>query len=105
MAYAIIGFFLLLMSLLMWVFPDTNVLDGGYADLQTFFRVGPYLFMLLVPAITMHLLAEEKKMGTLEVLLTTPLSPTQIILGKYLAGLVIIGLILLFTGPYYFSIY
>lgn len=105
MAYAIIGFFLLLMGLLIWVFPDTNVLDGGYADLQTFFRVSPYLFMLLVPAITMHLLAEEKKMGTLEVLLTTPLSPTQIILGKYLAGLVIIALILLFTGPYYFSIY
>ena len=105
MAYAIMGFFLLLMSLLIWVFPGTNVLDEGYADLKTFFQLGPYLFMLLVPAITMHLLAEEKKMGTLEVLLTTPLSPTQIILGKYLASLAIIGLILLFTSPYYFSIY
>ena len=105
MAYVIIGFFLLLMGLLIWVFPGTNVLDEGYADLQTFFRIGPYLFILLVPAITMHLLAEEKKMGTLEVLLTTPLSPMQIILGKYLASLVVIGLILLLTSPYYVSIY
>lgn len=105
MAYVITSFFLLLMGLLMWVFPGTNVLDEGYADLQTLFHLGPYLFMFLVPAITMHLLAEEKKMGTLELLLTTPLSPTQIILGKYLASLAIIGLILLLTLPYYFSIY
>ena len=89
----------------MWVFPETNVIDGGYADLQTLFYLGPYLFMLLVPAITMHALAEERKVGTLEMLLTTPLSPTQIILGKYLASLTIVGLLLLFTTPYYFSIY
>lgn len=105
MAYVIIGFFLLLMGLLLWIFPGTNILDEGYADLQTFFRLGPYLFILLVPAITMSLLAEEKKMGTLEVLLTTPLSPMQIILGKYLASLVIISLILLLTSPYYISVY
>lgn len=104
MAYVIIGFFLLLMGLLMWVFPGANVIDEGYANLQTLFRLGPYLFLFLVPAITMHLLAEEKKMGTLELLLTTPLSPTQIILGKYLASLAIIVLILLLTTPYYFSI-
>jgi len=105
MAYVIIGFFLLLMGLWIWIFPETNVLDGGYADMQTFFRFGPYIFMFLVPAITMHSLAEEKSTGTLEILLTTPLSITQLILGKYLASLAIIVLILLFTTPYYFSIY
>ena len=105
MAYVIISFFLLLMGLWMWVFPETNVMDGGYADLQTLFHLGPYLLMFLVPAITMHTLAEEKRVGTLEVLLTTPLSHTQLILGKYLASLTIVGLILLLTTPYYFSVY
>ena len=85
MAYVIISFFLLLMGLWMWVFPTTNVIDEGYADLQPLFHLGPYLFIFLMPAITMHLLADERKLGTLELLLTTPLSITQIILGKYLA--------------------
>ncbi len=104
-AYVIIGFFLLLMGLWMWVFPDTNVLDGDYADMQIFFRSSPYLFMFLVPAITMHTFTEEKSVGTLEMLLTTPLSLAQIILGKYFANLIIILLILLFTSTYYFSVY
>jgi ABC-2 type transport system permease protein len=105
MAYVIVGFFLLLMGLCMWVLPETNVLDGGYADMQTFFSFSPYIFMFLVPAITMHSWAEEKSVGTLEILLTTPLSLTRMVLGKYLASLVIILLILLFTSTYYFSIY
>ena len=71
MAYVIIGFFLILMSLWMWIFPETNVMDADYADLQPLFRLGPYVLMFLVPAITMRLLAEERKMGTLEVLLTS----------------------------------
>jgi ABC-2 type transport system permease protein len=105
MAYAIIGFFLLLMGLWMWVFPETNVLDGGYADMQALFRFSPYIFMFLIPAITMHSLAEEQSVGTLEILLTTPLSSAQIILGKYFASLIIILLTLLFTSTYYFSVY
>jgi ABC-2 type transport system permease protein len=104
MAYVIIGFFLLLMGLWMWVFPDTNVLDGDYADMQIFFRLSPYILMLLVPAITMHTFTEEKSVGTLEILLTTPLSLSQIILGKYLASLMIILLILLLTSTYYVSV-
>lgn len=104
-AYVIIGFFLLLTGLWMWVFPDTNVLDGDYADMQIFFRSSPYLFMFLVPAITMHTFTEEKSVGTLEMLLTTPLSLAQIILGKYFASLIIILLILIFTSTYYFSVY
>ncbi len=104
-AYVIIGFFLLLMGLFVWVFPETNVIDGGYADLQALFYLGPYVFIFLIPAITMHALAEEKKLGTLEVLLTTPLSYSQLILGKYLASITIIMLILFLTAPYAFSVY
>ena len=105
MAYVIIGFFLLLMGLWMWVFPETNVLDGGYADMQTLFSCSPYIFMFLVPAITMHTVAEEKRVGTLEILLTSPLSLTQIILGKFFASLFVMFLTLLFTSTYYFSMH
>ncbi len=104
-AYVIIGFFLLVMGLWMWFFPDTNVLDIGYADLRPLFGLGPYILMFLVPAITMGLLAEEHKMGTLEILLTSPITPLQIVLGKYLASLVIIGLTLVLTSIYYLSLY
>lgn len=105
MAYVIIGFFLILMSLWMWVFPATNVMDIGYADLQLLFQLGPYVLIFLVPAITMRLLAEEQQTGTLEVLLTSSLTPTQLMLGKYFASLVIIFATLLLTSIYYFSIY
>src|SRR5690348_13371082 len=104
MGYVIIGFFLILMGLWMWVFPETNVIDGGYADMQTLFSFSPYIFMFLVPAITMHTFAEEKKSGTLELLLTTPLTIPQLILGKYLASMLILLLTLLLTSIYYFSV-
>jgi len=103
-AYVVIAVFLTGMGLLMWVFPDTNVLDYGYADMETLFRLGPYVFMFLIPAITMRLLAEERKGGTLELLLTRPLSVTQIIGGKYLAGFFLVVFTLLPTLVYYFSI-
>lgn len=104
-AYVIIGFFLLLISFWVWVFPETNVIDEGYADLQAFFYLGPYVFIFLIPAITMHAFAEEKKLGTLEVLLTSPLSYSQLILGKYGASITVVILILLLTTPYGFSVY
>lgn len=103
-AYVVIAVFLTGMGLLMWVFPDTNVLDYGYADMETLFRLGPYVFMFLIPAITMRLLAEERKGGTLELLLTRPLSVVQIIGGKYLAGFFLVIFTLLPTLVYYFSI-
>ena len=103
-AYLVIGVFLTSMGLLMWVFPDTNVLDYGYADMETIFRLGPYVFMFLIPAITMRLFAEEKKAGTLELLLTRPLSEVQLIGGKYMAGLFLVFFTLLPTILYYFSI-
>lgn len=105
LAYVIIGFFLLLLGLWMWVFPETSLLDSGYADMQPFFNFSPYVFMFLVPAITMRSFTEDKKVGTLEILLTSPLTATQIIVGKYLASLAIIILMLLLTSIYYFSLY
>ena len=84
-AYVVIGVFLMAIGLLMWVFPETAVLDYGYADMETLFSLGPYVFIFLIPAITMRSFAEEKKSGTMELLFTKPLSEWDIILGKFLA--------------------
>ncbi|MGK7391602.1 MAG: gliding motility-associated ABC transporter permease subunit GldF [Candidatus Cyclobacteriaceae bacterium M2_1C_046] len=104
-AYLVIGVFLTGIGLLMWVFPDTSVLEYGYADMETLFVLGPYVFMFLIPAITMRSFAEEKKGGTIEMLLTKPLTDWQIILGKYFAALIIVILALIPTLIYYYSIY
>ena len=104
-AYLVIGIFLTGIGLLMWVFPDTSVLEYGYADMETLFLLGPYVFMFLIPAITMRSFAEEKKGGTIEMLMTKPLKDWQIILGKYFAALIIVVLALIPTLIYYYSIY
>ena len=104
-AYIVIGVFLTGMGLLTWVFPETSVLNYGYADLDTLFSLGPFVYMFLIPAITMRMLAEEKKSGTLELLLTRPLSYSQIILGKYLAAFMLVVLSVIPTLVYYYSVY
>jgi ABC-2 type transport system permease protein len=104
-AYIVIGVFLTAMGLLMWVFPDTSVLDYGYADMEQLFSLGPYVFIFLIPAITMKSFAEEKKMGTLEVLFTKPLSDWNIITGKFLACFLLVLVALLPTLIYYVSVY
>lgn len=104
-AYIVISVFLTGIGLLMWVFPETNVLDYGFADMETLFSFSPYVFLFLIPAVTMKLFAEEKKTGTLELLFTQPVTDFQIILAKYLAGLVIVIFALIPTLIYYFSIY
>jgi len=103
-AYIVIGVFLTAMGLLVWVFPDTSVLDYGYADMDTLFQLGPYVFIFLVPAITMRSFAEEKKAGTIELLLTKPVSDWDIILGKFFANFSLVLFALLPTILYYFSI-
>ena len=103
-AYMVIGIFLTGMGLLIWVFPETSVLDYGFADLDTLFSMAPYVFIFLIPAITMKSFAEEKKMGTLELLLTKPLSDTDVVLGKFLASFVLVLVALLPTVIYYFSV-
>ena len=99
--------FLLTIGLFMWVFSGTefNVIEAGYASLDTLFILAPWVFMFLIPAITMRSFAEEKKTGTIELLLTRPLSDFQILFTKYFAGLLIVVLSLLPTLIYYVSIY
>jgi len=103
-AYVVMGVFLTGMGLLMWVFPETSVLDYGYADMETVFSLGPYVFIFLIPAITMRSFAEEKKSGTLELLLTKPLTDWDIILGKFFACFILVLFALLPTLIYYFSV-
>jgi ABC-2 type transport system permease protein len=104
-AYLVIGVFLVAIGLFMWVFPETSVLEYGYADMQTLFNLAPWLFLFLIPAITMRSFSEEKKGGTMELLLTKPISDTQLIIGKYLACLFLVVLALIPTLLYYYSIY
>lgn len=104
-AYIVIGVFLTAMGLLMWVFPDTAILDYGYADMDTLFLLGPYVFIFLVPAVTMRSFAEERKAGTIELLLTKPVSDWDIILGKFLANFFLVLFALAPTILYYYSIY
>jgi ABC-2 type transport system permease protein len=104
-AYVTIGVFLLVLGLFLWVFPESSILEYGYAGLDSLFSTAPYLFMFLIPAITMRSLAEERKEGTFEILATRPITDWQIVLGKYLACLIIVLFALLPTLVYYYSVY
>ncbi len=104
--YIVIIVFLIINSLFMWVFPGANnVLDGGYSTLDTLFAIAPWVFLFLAPAVTMRMFADEKKSGTIELLLTKPLSDAQIILAKYLAALVLVLFSILPTLIYFYSVY
>ena len=108
--YIAIGVFLLLLSLFMWVLGsssnnNSNVLDSGYANIDPLFIIAPWVFLFLIPAITMRSFADEKKAGTIELLLTRPLTDLQIILAKYFAGFILVLFSLLPTLIYYYSVY
>lgn len=104
--YLVIAVFLLINGLFLWVFrTDFNILDFGYADLSGLFYMAPFVFLFLVPAITMRSFAEERKTGTIEMLLTKPLTDLQIVGAKFLASLTIVLFSLLPTLVYYFSVY
>lgn len=102
--YLLLSAFLTALGLVVWVFPETSVLEYGFADLEALFIYTPFVFIFLVPAITMRMIAEEKKSGTWELLITSPLTDAQIILAKYFASLALIVLALLPTLIYYFTI-
>jgi ABC-2 type transport system permease protein len=103
--YIVIIIFLLINSLFMWVFDGPmNIPAGGYATIEALFTLAPWVFLMLIPAVTMRSFAEEKRAGTLDLLLTRPLSDMQIIAAKYLAALVLILLSLLPTLVYYYSV-
>lgn len=103
-AYIIISVFLTGIGLLMWVFPETSLLDYGYADMSSFFTLCPYIFIFLIPAISMRMFSEEKRHGTMELLLTRPIRDIDIILGKYFAGLILVAFSILPTLLYYYTI-
>jgi ABC-2 type transport system permease protein len=90
----------------MWVLQvDSNVLDAGYATIDPLFSIAPWVFLFLIPAITMRSFADEKKAGTIELLLTRPLTDLQIILSKYFAGVLLVLFSLLPTLIYYYSVH
>lgn len=102
--YIVIGIFLLLTGLLLWIIPGQyNILDSGYANVDGLFYLAPWLYLFLVPAVTMRFFAEEKQTGTWELLITKPITPFQIVLGKYLAGTLLVILALIPTLIYYYT--
>lgn len=103
--YLIVGLFLLLNGLFLWVFKgDFNVFDYGFADLSNLFLLAPWIFIFLVPAITMKSFSEERKMGTLELLLIKPISIWKLVLGKFWGAFVLCIIAVLPTIIYVFAI-
>ncbi|SDB31141.1 ABC-2 type transport system permease protein [Flavobacteriaceae bacterium MAR_2010_188] len=106
MGYLVFAIYLLMTGLSLWVFKgDFNLLDNGFADLSPYFQLAPWILIFLVPAVTMRSISEEKKQGTLELLLTRPISRLQIILGKYLGSLLLIIIALLPSFLYIYTVY
>jgi ABC-2 type transport system permease protein len=104
--YIVITMFLLINGLFLWVFAsDFNILDFGFASLEGLFMMAPFVFLFLIPAITMRSFADEHKSGTIEFLLTKPITDLQIILAKYFAGVVLVIFSVLPTLVYFYSVY
>ena len=104
--YVTISVFLLINGLFLWVFPlDFNILDYGYAGLDGLFMLAPFVFLFLIPAITMRSFADEKRSGTIELLFTRPITDMQIVVAKYLASVVLVLLSLLPSLIYFYSVY
>lgn len=104
--YLVICVFLLLNGVFLWLFPGSfNLLDGGYANIDGLFMLGPWVFTFLIPAITMRMFADEKRGGTMELLLTKPITDLQIVLAKFIAGFILVLFSLLPTLIYFYSIY
>ena len=104
--YIVIIVFLLINSLFMWVLPGQwNILDSGYAGLDTLFLLSPWIFLFLVPAVTMKMIAEEKRLGTMELLYSKPVTERGIVYGKYLAAVALVLLALVPGVIYYISVH
>lgn len=98
--YLAITIFLIGAGLICWIFPDSNILDSGYASMDPFFDFAPWIFLFLIPAITMRSFAEENESGTIELLATKPVTGIQIITGKFLAAFFIVVVAVLPTLVY-----
>ena len=104
--YIVIAIFLIINGLFLWVFPmEFNIMDYGYAKLDGLFLLAPFVFLFLIPAITMRSFADEKKAGTIELLVTKPITDLQIIMAKYLAGVVLVLFSLIPTAMYYITVF
>ncbi|MDD2983936.1 MAG: ABC transporter permease subunit [Crocinitomicaceae bacterium] len=104
--YIFILIFLITSGLFHWIISyDTNILEGAEADLIPFFNLSPLIFLILIPAITMRSIAEERRTGTIELLFTRPLSDLQILLAKYFAGVTLLIIALVPTIIFYISVY
>jgi ABC-2 type transport system permease protein len=107
--YIAISVFITLIGIFMWVVPADgggyNILDNGFANIDPLFFIAPWVYLFLSPAITMRSFSEEKKSGTIELLLTRPLTDLQIVLAKYFAGFTLVIVSLLPTLIYYYSVH
>ena len=102
----VIAVFLLINGLILFLFSgDFNILDNGLANLNGFFLLAPWVFIFLIPAITMRSFSDEMKQGTLELLLTKPISPFKIVMGKFLGALTLVFIAIVPTLLYVFTIY
>jgi ABC-2 type transport system permease protein len=105
-AYLVIGVFLLITSLFLFVFNDDfNILNSGFADVTPFFYLAPWVFLFLIPAITMKSFADELNTGTIELLKTKPISDWHIVLGKFWASLLLVCIAIIPTFLYVFTVY
>ncbi len=104
-AYLVIGVFLVINGLFLWVFKDDlNILNAGFADLNSFFLLAPWILLFLIPAITMKSFADEIHSGTIETLQTKPITDWQIVLGKFFASLFLVCIALAPTLTYVFTV-
>ncbi len=104
--YIVLSIFFVGAGLFLWIFPgEYNVLNSGYANLDGFFVLAPWLFLFLCPAVTMRAIAEERQIGTLELLLTKPISKMQLVVGKFLAAWAVIVVALLPAVVWFGSVY
>jgi ABC-2 type transport system permease protein len=104
--YLVIAIFLILNGLFLWVFKgEFNILDYGFSDVSPFFLLAPWILIFLIPAVTMRSFSDEKKQGTLELLLTKPITNLNIVLGKYFGALILILIALLPTLLYVYAVY
>lgn len=105
-AYLVIALYIIINGLFLFVFQTNfNILDSGFADLNAFFFLSPWIFVFLIPAITMRSFSDEIQMGTIELLKTKPMTNWQIVLGKFFGAVVLVLMMLAITGVYIYIIY
>ena len=103
--YLVIAVFLVVNGMFLWVFKgDFNILNAGFADLNSFFFITPWFFIFLIPAITMRSFSDEIRLGTIEILMTKPITNWEIVIGKYLGSFILIILALIPTLTYVYTI-